>query len=67
MIVPGEFQALPGHYYGTNLDLSNHVPKIGQNYGIMSAEINHEFTAPPNTIFFSIFWDLERQPNRRKG
>jgi len=53
MIVPGEFQALPGRYHDTNLDLSNHVPKISQNYGIMSAKINHEFTAPPDTFFYN--------------
>src|ERR1044072_3773500 len=63
MIVPGYYQVTsmaPGWI------LKSHAQKIGRNYGIVLAKINHRSTAPPDTIFFSIFWDLERQPNRRK-
>ena len=45
-----------GHYHGTIMALSwilkSHVLKIGQNYGIVSAEIKRKFTALPDTIFF---------------
>ena len=62
---------VPGHYQVTIMVpswiLKSHAQKISRNYGIVLAEINHRSTAPPDTIFFSIFWDLERQPNRRKG
>ena len=44
--------------------LKSHAQKIGQNYGIMSAKISHEFTAPPVTIFFTQLQHLERQSNR---
>ena len=61
---------VPGHYQVTIMVpswiLKSHAQKISQNYGIVLAEINRRFTAPPDTIFFSIFWDLERQPNRHK-
>ena len=38
--------------------------KIGQNYDIMPAKINPEFTAPP-IYFFTIIWHFNGQPNRR--
>jgi len=68
---PASSMTAPGYYQVTVMVpswiLESHAQKIGRNYGIVSAEINRRSTAPPDTIFFfTTFWDLERQPNRRK-
>jgi len=46
----------PGYYQVTTVApgwiLKLHTQKIGQNYGIVSAEVKRKFTALPDTIFF---------------
>jgi hypothetical protein len=46
---------VPGHYHGAELILKSRALKIGQNYGIVSAEIKRKFTAPLNAIFLPQF------------
>ncbi len=62
---------VPGHYHSTIMALSwilkSHALKIGQNYGIVLAEIKRKFTVPSDTIFLPQFGILTGNQTGTKG